>query len=113
MVYQSFNNLHLELSEHLGWNEMPATVALPALKEIISNHLNMVAEVSMEQFTEESAVNDLLQIEPDYVFGLLGSDFFGWIGSAEEHVFVSLRGEIEDCMRAGMSHTEAIAEWFK
>lgn len=112
-MYQSFNNLHLELSKHLGWDEMPATVALRALKEIINNHISLVADATGYQETEEQALSCLREIDSDKVFGYLICDEIQMLDSEDEHLFISLRGEIEDCMLSGMSHQEAISEWFK
>lgn len=112
-MYQSFNDLHLELSKHLGWGAMLATVALPALNSIICNHIACVADATGYPETEEQATACLLGMDSDKVFGYLICDEIQMLGSEDEHLFISLREEVEDCMRSGMSHTDAIAEWYK
>ena len=90
-------DLAIKLSHKLGWEDMLMHIALPAIEEII--------------YISGNSIEDLLKIEDsDVVFGFLaGLD-------AEQSDIVSLlnvRNEIEDCMRKGMSHINAINEWWK
>lgn len=101
------------MSIHLGWSDILSQVAMPAIEKIVANHSWMCSEATNDELTEDQAVDDLLHWEPDYVFGLLGSDDFRWLGSEDEALFISLRGEIEDEMRSGSSYQEAIDEWYK
>jgi len=88
--------LMLKLSDKLGWGDMLCHIALPALQEIIT--------------ISGKSVEELLTLDVDDVFGFLaGID----VTYEDWESLISLRGEIEECMRKGMSHTDAINEWWK
>lgn len=92
-----FTDLHLALSKRLGWDEMPAKVALPALDRII----------------EVSGVQDIQVLEKFY-----SMEFFTYLGFPFEYLsdikdFQSLRWEIEREMFNGIPYEDAINEWFK
>ena len=89
--------LAIKLSDKLGWGDMLSQIALPAIQEII--------------YISGESAEELLKIDDsDVIFAFLaGLD-------AEQSDIISLlmvRGEIEDYMRKGMSHTEAMNEWWK
>ena len=104
---------YMAMAEHLGWDEIPASVAIDAIQQIINNHMACVADATGYLETEEQATACLLGMDSDKVFGYLICDEIQMLGSEDEHLFISLREEIEDCMRSGMSHADAIAEWYK
>lgn len=92
-----FTDLHLALSKKLGWDEMPAKVALPALDKIIK-----VSGVQDDRVLEKFHSMEL--------FTCLG---FPFIYLSDIKDFQSLRWEIEHEMFNGMSYEDAINEWFK
>ena len=88
----------LKLSEKLGWGDMLTQVAIPALIEII----RVADDYNVDCLSDN--------LSSDTVFSLLaGPDVYG----NELSQFVSLRGEIEECMRHGYSYVESINEWWK
>lgn len=109
MKFENF----MKLSRHLGWQDMLSQVAMPAIQEIVDNYLALKARWGFGGLSEEKAVARLLEWSPEGVFALLGYNGEDWAGSKEEHMFISLRGEIEFEMRSGSSYQEAIAEWYK
>lgn len=107
----TYSDLHLALSERLGWGAMLAKVAIPAINEIIANFGREYKHVHGKELTTEECGQRLLNIEhSDNIFGYLlfwGDDYFLY------PMFLSLRGDIEHWMFSGSSHQEAIDEWFK
>lgn len=113
----TYTNLHLAISNKLGWGDMLASVAMPAIDRIITNYSNVLFEmygVSEEDLHEDWLEYDMLRIPADYLFGYL------YISSIDDcynkelcNMFRSLRWEIEQEMFHGASYQEAIDEWFK
>lgn len=93
----TYTNLHLAISDKLGWGDMLASVALPAIDRII--------EVTGIQDTE--VVESFSDTE---LFTCLG---FPLNSLSEIKDFQNLRYEIEQEMFHGASYQEAIDEWFK
>lgn len=88
-------DLYMAISHKLGWDNMLSHIAIPAIKQIVDN------------YTLPKCY--LLELDGNNLFGLL-------IGECTVHdwnMFVSLRGEIEYEMFHGITHPEAIDEWFK
>ena len=112
----TFNNLHLAISKKLGWGDMLAEIALPAINYMATALIHVVTIETGDLISDERALYALSKsYTPDEVFGLLAPIDFITKSHWDEmvHDFISLRWEIEDCMRHGMRHQEAIAEWFK
>lgn len=120
-MYQ-FTDLHLAISEKLGWGDMLAEIALPAIDRIISRFLGKIAETTGDVLPMYAA--EVLVIypkwTPDIIFGLLCPDELssvrcvpGFDPHFPYEMFIGLRGEIESYMRNGYNYQEAIAEWFK
>lgn len=92
----TYTNLHLAIGMKLGWGEMPASVAIPAINKII--------EVSGIQHA------DFVDMFHSYeLFLLMGSP----ASLTHPTDFLNLRWEIEREMFNGASYQEAINEWFK
>lgn len=111
MIYSSF---HLAIREKLGWSDMLAEIALPAIDRIITNHASHINDCTGDVLDADTVAASLLQDSwtPDDIFSLLVSpDYQEW--QKEKDLFTSLRFEIEMFMRRGMSHIEAIGEWYK
>ena len=90
-------SLAIQLSNKLGWGDMLAHIALPAIEELIA--------------ITGQEIEELLDIaDPDVIFG-----FFAGLDADQSDIvsLLSVRKEIEDCMRQGISHTDAISEWWK
>lgn len=116
------SDLYLAICEKLGWGDMLASVATPAISRIINNYVNIQSEIygitiddiwNNGEFSE-GIKNDILNIPADFLFGYLH------IASIDDcydqemcNMFRSLRWEIEREMFNGASYQEAINEWFK
>ena len=89
-------SLAIQLSNKLGWGDMLAHIALPAIEEIL--------------YISNKSVDELLLLDADSIFGFLaGID----VTYEDWSSLISVRDEIEEAMRQGISHTEAINEWWK
>lgn len=89
-------SLAIKLSNKLGWEDMLAHIALPAIEEIL--------------YISNKSVDELLLLDADSIFGFLaGID----VTYEDWSSLISVRDEIEEAMRQGISHTEAINEWWK
>lgn len=110
MIYEAY---HLAISNKLGWGDMLAKIALPAINMIISNFLGMIFDRTGDVLSPEEVTPALLEhYTADDIFGLLGDNGdLNYLGSPTETTFISLRFEIEVFMRKGVSFEEARREW--
>lgn len=111
---QTYTSFHTALSKKLGWDAMPAKVALPAIDRVITNYLSHINDCTGDVLSPEEAATALLRDYwiPDEIFSLLVSpDYQEW--KKEKALFASLRFEIEEWMRRGNSYEQSIAEWYK
>lgn len=107
--------LYQAISDKLGWGDMLASVALPAIEKMVSNYIWLVAERHGTSITPDDCWN-LVTMESwtsDDIFGLLVCDNSLTFDSEEEYEFILLRNEIESCMRMGFEYINAIKEWYK
>lgn len=109
-MYQ-FISLHLAISDKLGWGDMLAEIALPAIQQILENAAKQRSAQMEKPVGYESIQDDLLAMSAEDLFVLLCSSERLW--EWERHLFLSLRGEIETRMRNGDDYQTAINEWFK
>lgn len=95
------------LSKVLGWGDMRATIALPAIEHMIDTHIARMAQKAGVSLTPEDC-DYLLEWKSDHIFGLLmpGEE---WT-ARKYHAFLAVREEIEMEMRVGFTHQEAIEE---
>lgn len=93
----TYTNLHLAIGMKLGWGEMPAAVAIPAINKIIEVSGIQDAKV-LDQYTDVE------------LFIYLGCPFNHLSDSKE---FLNLRWEIEHEMFNGSPYWVAIDEWLK
>lgn len=111
---QTYTSFHTALSKKLGWDDMLAKVALPAIDRIINNQISHINDCTGDIICPESVATALLQDSwtPDELFGLLVSpNYKDW--EQEKELFIAMRFEIEEWMRKGYSYQESIAEWYK
>lgn len=108
----SFNDLHLAISEKLGWGEMPATVAIPAIDYIVNTACAQVCHATgCDDITFEEMAHIMLKDwSDDAIFAMLGDDEDFSLQGEMKALFISLRYEIEDEMRYGNSFSDAINE---
>jgi hypothetical protein len=109
-----FTPLHLAISAKLGWGDMLAKIALPAIDTIVSHFIGFIFDATGDVLRPNHAAEFLInRWDSDSIFGLLWLNELGYADSPEFTQFISLRGEIEAYMRRGYNYQEAIAEWFK
>ena len=112
-MYQ-FTPIHLAISKKLGWGDMLAKIALPAIDCIISHFLGLISDATGDVLPIDAA--EVLVTSPawtpDEIFGLLCTDG-GDPMSSPVMQFIGLREEIETYMRRGMDFESAINEWYK
>lgn len=109
-----FTHLHLAISDKLGWGDMLAEIALPAIDTIVSHYIGLISDATGDILRPEDAAQFLVNHwHSEDIFGLLWLNELGYEDSPELAQFISLRGEIEDYMRHGCNYQEAIAERFK
>lgn len=101
------------LASRLGWGAMQVDIAVPAIDKIISHFMWLESERHGATINPEDAVAVLLENwKADQIFGLLGcTDDLNYLGSKDEHDFISIRKEIEECMFMGLSFIDAIKEF--
>lgn len=97
------------LSKVLGWGDMRATIALPAIEHMINTHIARMAQKAGVSLTPEDC-DYLLEWKSDHIFGLLmPGDVDEWT-ARKYHTFLAVREEIEMEMRVGFTYQEAIEE---
>lgn len=105
-----------ELVNKMGWNDMPATIAEDAARCILHNRRAVIADNCDEFHALDVILEDCLsdEVTAQQLWLDLYVDSYEALCDEEgQMLFASLRGEIEDCMRAGMPVDVAINEWFK
>lgn len=114
---------HLAISEKLGWGDMFATIAVPAIEQMINNYAFVTSDMygmSLADLLDEdgelheSFTKDVLKMPADNLFSWLILDSIEacyYLDAIQD--FVNLRGEIEAEMRKGKTHNDAIVEWYK
>lgn len=100
-----FTPLHLAISEKLGWGDMLAEIALPAIQQILDNCAKECSMQIEEPVGYETLEDDILRMDGDDLFAHLIE-----VGDPREDylLIVALRGEIEADMRMGFSYKTAI-----
>lgn len=106
---------YTSLAHKLGWDDMQSHIAIPAIILILSHYIGMIFDATGDIIGPDDATAVLVaNWDANEIFGLLlMDDFLKYEGSEELSQFISLRGEIEDYMRKGYTHEQAIAEWYK
>lgn len=111
-----YTTSHLQLSNKLGWGEMSAEIAIPAMDKMLQNFNFCMEEAGCREFTFEDfvcLVCDWQNMPADEIFKYLYVDEICKEDTEDCYLFISLRGEIEEYMSRGYSHQDAIDEWFK
>lgn len=98
------------LASRLGWENMQAEVAIPALNKIVTNYINLIADCTGDVIDPDDAVAVLISWNPDSVFDLLVEDDFTTFGTSHLH---ELREDIEWGMRIGFAFMDALKGWWK
>lgn len=103
-----FTPSHLAISNKLGWGDMLAEIALPAINQIVNNLIGHISDCTGDITSEEDALAVLANnYLPNDLFSLIASpDYLEWEQMQEE--FIRLRPAIEADMRMGFSYKTAI-----
>lgn len=110
-MYQ-FTPFHLAISNKLGWGDMLAEIALPAIDRMITNYIGHFSDATGDILSVEDAGSVMSGFESDDLFSLIASPYYPeWEQMRDD--LINLRGEIEEYMRRGYDYQTAIAEWFK
>lgn len=104
-----FTHLHLAISNKLGWGDILAEIALPAINTIVSHYIGLVSDATGDILRPDLAAEFLVNHwDSNSIFGLLWLNELGYEDSPELAQFISIRGEIEADMRMGFSYKTAI-----
>jgi hypothetical protein len=107
---------YMAIIKKLGWEDMLLRISLPAIDKMHENFNYCMCEATLETFSLEEFVACVLSWinhTSDEIFKYLYVDEIFKEDTEDCHMFVSLRGEIEEYMRRGYSYQESIDEWFK
>jgi hypothetical protein len=104
----------MQIVNKLGWNDMPADVALGAVQRMINNRHNVIADCCDESLCSDTIMEDMLSDE--VTADSLWLDLF--IDSYEElcnktmqDYAASLKWEITSLMMSGVCFDDARKEW--
>lgn len=103
----------MQIVKKLGWNDMPATTALDAIKTITNNYISGLADCTEEVISIDSAL-DLISnyLEADDIYLCLFIYDYHTLNDESMHKYaLSLRHEIEASMKNGELFDEARREW--
>lgn len=103
------------VSRKLGWDAMPATVAIPAIEAILNHYIFLqTAAFGVDANTVvEHLQEDISKLTDDYLWELLGCWIEGMETNSCSQEFKDLRYEIETSMCSGMDMYEAYKDWIK
>jgi hypothetical protein len=111
MNKQEFSAIML-IVKKLGWNDMPATVALEAIQRMINNEIAVLLDCCGTQESEEETLQIIASWEDEQIWlSLFGNDYQTRNDESLEHWALTYRPQIEAWMRLGHSFEEACNEW--
>ena len=93
----------------LGWNDMPATVAIPAIQRMINNDIAVGADCCGVVEDREDSLLSIATWSSDVIWmKLFISDYHSLHDEALEHWATTYRPLFESIMKKGFSFEEAI-----
>lgn len=98
-------DLHLALSEKLGWGAMLATVAVPVLDRILCNYKDACLFHFGPEWDDDVDFEHILNMSSDHIFALILGNNSLEFDSPEELSFISNRKEIEGLLFDGFEVT--------
>ena len=111
MNKQEFSAIML-IVKKLGWNDMPATVALEAIQRMINNDIAVGADCCGVEDNPEDSLLSISTLDADRIWlSLFISDYQTLNDYDLQTWAMALRYEIESWMRMGYSFDDACAEW--
>lgn len=101
-----------KLINKMGWQKIPASVALAAIRTAVRNHGACMQDCTGETMTVLQCLQDLNVLSPEGVWlSLYVSDYQTLHDKEGKRAFLYMREEIEREMLKGMSLEEAREEW--
>jgi hypothetical protein len=111
MNKQEFSAIML-IVKKLGWNDMPATVALEAIQRMINNDIAVGLDCCGVEETQEDSLLTLGTKDANYLWSaLFVSDYETLNDQVLAHWALTYRPQIEAWMRLGHSFEDACQEW--
>ena len=103
----------MQIVNKLGWNDMPANIALDAIQIIINNYISGLADCTEDIICVDTAL-DLISnhLEVDNIWLTLFIYDYDTLNDTKMQSYaLLLRADIEQSMRNGEYFTEARREW--
>lgn len=92
----------------LGWNDMPATVAIPAIQRMINNDIAVGADCCGVVEDREDSLLSIATWSSDVIWmKLFVSDYYSLHDEVLEHWAITYRSLLESIMKKGFSFEEA------
>ena len=111
-----FTDSHLAISKKLGWDAMPAIVAIEAIDKIVNTACAQIAHATGDQVTFEEMARIMIDSwSSDDMFCMLADTEDFTLTKLEREELLSLRWMIEKFSMIGCAapYWDAINEWLK
>lgn len=96
----------------MGWYKLPIKTAVALVNMAANNLCSCMADCTGDVLTKKAALKVLAITNPDYIWMRLVVDSYNTLhNTPHNHLFLSLRWEIEEGLRHGMTLAEARKEW--
>jgi predicted helicase len=103
----------MQIVNKLGWNDMPAHIALDAVQIMVNNYISGLADCTEDSICEDTAL-DLISnhLEVNNIWLTLFIHDYDTLNDTKMQSYaLLLRADIEESMRNGETFTEARREW--
>jgi len=104
----------MQIVNKLGWNDMPADVALDAVQRMINNRHNVIADCCDVSYCTDTIMEDMLsnQITTENLWLDLFVDSYEELcNKTMQDYAMALRDEITSLMMSGIPFSDARKEW--
>lgn len=96
----------------LGWNDMPATVAIPAIQRMVNNEIAVTLDCCGTHESEEETLLTIASWNTEQIWvSLFINDYQSMHDESLHHWASTYRSQIEAWMRLGHSFEEACGEY--
>ena len=105
----------MQIVKKLGWNDMPAHIALDAVQIMVNNYISCLADCTGDLICKDTALDLISRIsnhlETDSIWLTLFIHDYDTLNDAKMKSYaLLLRADIEESMRNGETFTEARRE---
>lgn len=105
-------NAIIRIINKMGWQKMPASVAINAIRTAVKNHGACMQDCTGDHITVLQCLQDLNVLSPEGVWlSLYVSDYQSLHDKEGKRAFLYMREEVEREMFKGHSLEEAREEW--